>query len=120
MSKRPISITIISWLFIAMGVVAQFDTISHLNRYRGSGRPVSDWIYGFLLMELTRLLAIVAGVLMLRRNNFGRWLCIAWIAFHVILSFSHTMMEVAMHAGFLLLLTFFLFRPRANEYFRGY
>lgn len=120
MSKRPISITIIGWLFIAIGLGAHFDTISHLNRYRSSGAPVGEWIYGFLLMELTRVLAIVSGVLMLRRYNFGRWLCIAWMAFHVILSISHTKMELAVHAIFLLLLTLLLFRHRATEYFRGY
>jgi hypothetical protein len=103
-----------------MGVVSNFDTISHLNMYSASGRPVSDWIAELLLMELTRILAIVAGVLMLRRYNFGRWLCIAWMAFHVILSFRHTVFEVALHAVFLVLLTFFLFRRPANEYFRGY
>lgn len=120
MPKRPISITIISWLFIAVGLVSQFDTVSHWNRYRSSGSPASDWIYGFLLMELTRILAIVAGILLLKRNNFGRWLCIAWIAFHVALSFHHSMMEVSMHAAILVLLTYFLFRRPANEYFRGY
>jgi len=71
-------------------------------------------------MELTRLLAIVAGVLMLKRNNFGRWLCIAWMAFHVLLSFGHAKFEVAMHAVILVLLSYFLFRRPANEYFRGY
>ena len=120
MPKRPISVTIISWLFIAMGVISQLDTLSHLNMYRSSAAPVRDWITGFLLMELTRLLAIVAGVLMLKRNNFGRWLCITWMAFHVILSFGHTKFEVAMHAVFLFLLSYFLFRRPANEYFRGY
>ncbi len=120
MPKRPLSITIIGWLFIAIGLVSQFDTVSHWNRYRSSGAPVSDWIYGFLLMELTRVLAIVAGILLLRRSNFGRWLCIVWMGFHVSLSVRHEMMEVYMHAGILILLTYFLFRRPANEYFRGY
>ena len=120
MPKRPISVTIISLLFIAIGLLSQFDTLSHLNRYRGSGTPTREWIYGFLLMELTRVLAIVAGVLMLKRSKYSRWLAIVWLAFHVMLSFHHAIVEVAMHAVFLVLLTFFLFRRPANEYFRGY
>jgi len=120
MIKRPISVTIISWFFILMGVLSNFDTISHWNMYRASGRPASDWIVGFLVMELTRILAIVAGILMLRRNNFGRWLCVVWLAFHVVISIRHSITEVAMHAVFLFVLIFFLFRRPANEYFRGY
>ena len=120
MPKRPISVTVIGVFFILMGVLSQFDTVSHWNRYRASGRPVSDWITGFLIMELTRILAIVAGILVLRRINFGRWLCVVWLASHVLISLGHSMVEVAMHAVLLLVLIFFLFRRPANEYFRGY
>ena len=37
-------------------------------------------------MELTELLAMVSGAFMLRGHNWARWLALAWIIFHVILS----------------------------------
>ena len=34
-------------------------------------------------------LAIVCGVFLLRGHNWARWLALAWIAFHVVLSAFH-------------------------------
>ncbi len=56
---------------------------------------------------------------MLRASNRARWLSMAWIGFHVMISFFQTRVEVAVHtlvfAGFAVI----LFLPRSGEYFRG-
>ena len=65
------------------------------------------------------LLAVVGGAFLLRGRDWARWLSMAWIAFHVGVSFFHSMREVAVHALFLVVFAVVLFRPAANHYFRG-
>jgi hypothetical protein len=109
MRKRPASVTAISWLLIATGViglafqVAQFPTAHKLDD---------------LLVSLVRALAIVAGVFMLRRSNWARWLAILWIAFHVVISAFHPLRELAIHVLVFAVFAFVLFRSNAAEYFR--
>ncbi len=106
MSKRPLSITIISWLFIAVGIVALAYHGTHLNE--------NDIVW----VLVVRFLAIVAGVGMLFRQNWARWLTAAWLAFHVYLSIHHELSELIVHALLLVVIGFFLFRSAANAYFR--
>ncbi len=37
---------------------------------------------------------------MLRGSNWARWLALAWIAFHVFLSFLHSWQQVLVHCLF--------------------
>ena len=41
----------------------------------------------------------------------------AWIAFHVVVSYFHSMQEAAMHLVFLVVFAAVLFMPAANRYF---
>lgn len=106
--KRPLPVTILAWIYIAVGVVS--------------------FVYGFplhgvhsddILAESVRLSGIIAGAWMLRGENWARWLAIAWIAFHVALSAFHGVREMAMHAAFGIVIAIFLFRPNAARYFRN-
>jgi hypothetical protein len=56
---------------------------------------------------------------MLRGHNWARWLALAWIGCHVILSAFHSVFEVAVHGLLFAAIAYFLFRPRATRYFRG-
>jgi hypothetical protein len=112
MAKRPHSVTIISCVMIAAGVVG---LVYHSREFKIQ-HPLQD---GVLWISLVRLLAIVCGVFMLRRSNWARWLTLAWIAFHVVLSFFHSWQEVVMHGLLLAAFAYFLFRPQANEYFHA-
>jgi hypothetical protein len=47
----------------------------------------------------------------------GRWLLVAWMAYHVVLSYFHTFSELAMHAALLVVIVVALFYPRAAGYF---
>jgi hypothetical protein len=60
---------------------------------------------------------VIAGVYMLRGANWARWLAIAWIAFHVGVSYFHSWGEMAMHAAILVVFAYILLRPAAAEYF---
>jgi hypothetical protein len=107
MNKRPRSITIISWIFIAVGVIA---LTYHL-------RPPFE--RGLVWICFVRLLAIVGGAFMLFGFNWARWLLVVWIGSHVFLSMFHSLFEVAVHGLLFAVIAFFLFRPAASAYFRG-
>lgn len=55
---------------------------------------------------------------LLRRKSLGRWLCAAWLGFHVILSLFHSPSEVAVHAVLFIAIANLLFRPSAAAHFR--
>ncbi len=69
-------------------------------------------------IELIRLLAVVSGIFMLRGRNWARWLALAWIGFHVVLSFFHSLSQTAVHAVFFAVIAWCLFHAAAERYFR--
>lgn len=107
MNKRPRSITVISWIFIAVGVIA---LLYHLLP------PVEG---GLVWVCVVRILAVLCGVFMLHGFNWARWLLLVWIAYHVILSVFHSPFELAVHGLLFAVIAYFLFRPKASVYFRG-
>jgi hypothetical protein len=112
MNKRPLSVTILGLLFAGAGVIG---LAYHLNEFK----TLSPFPYDVFWVCLVRLLAILGGVFMLRGRNWARWLTLAWIAYHVVLSYFHTVQELVAHLVLLAVFAFFLFRPAATEYFRG-
>ena len=69
-------------------------------------------------IEATELVAIICGLFLLRRQNWARWLALAWILFHVGISLLHTPRELAVHVAFCLLIAWALFRPETARWFR--
>jgi hypothetical protein len=67
----------------------------------------------------TELLAVVAGVFLLRGRNWARWLVVAWMVFHVVLSAVHPGHALVVHGVLTAVVIYFLFRAPASEYFRG-
>jgi len=112
MSKRPLSITVISWLFVGAGAVG---LAYHITEFKADG----PFQYDVVWVSLVRLLAILCGVFMLRGRNWARWLLLVWIAYHVILSAFHSLSELVMHILLFLVVAYFLYRPQASAYFRG-
>ena len=108
-NKRPTSVTILACVYLAVGVggfAVHFREL--LARHPDA-----------VGIEVTELTAIVCGVFLLRGQNWARWLALAWIAFHVILSAFHAIPELVIHAAFCALFAWLLFRPEAARYFRG-
>jgi hypothetical protein len=110
MKKRPLSVTLISCLFIGAGVVG---LAYHAGEFKT--RPPLE----YALVCFVRLLAILGGAFMLRGRNWARWLVLAWLACHVVLGAFHSTSELLTHAVLLAAIAFFLFRPRVSAYFRG-
>jgi hypothetical protein len=108
-NKRPISVTILAYVYLlvgALGFAYHFRELLSLQQ---------DVVWA----ELTEVLAIVCGVFMLRGHNWARWLALAWIVFHVILSAFHSPGEFAIHGLFCAVIVWILFRPQAARYFRS-
>jgi hypothetical protein len=108
--KRPLSVIVISCLFTAAGLVG---LAYHASEFKA--RPPLE----YALVCFVRLLAILCGVFMLRAHNWARWLALAWLGYHVVLSALHSTSELVTHAVLLAAIAFFLFRPRVSAYFRG-
>jgi uncharacterized membrane protein HdeD (DUF308 family) len=106
-NKRPVSILILACVYLAVGI------IGFAYHFRDLRQPDGVWI------ELTEFLAILSGAFMLRGQNWARWLALAWIAFHVILSAFHEFHELAIHTLLFAGIVWFLFRPEGGRYFRG-
>jgi hypothetical protein len=105
--KRPVSVLMVSYLYIAVGVIGfayHFPQLIALERY-------AVWI------ELTELLAIISGAFMLLSRNWARWLALAWMAFHVAISIP-VLRQAAIHFLFFAVIAWFLFRSNAMQYFR--
>ena len=70
------------------------------------------------LVLFVRMLAIIGGIFTLRGANWARWLLVAWIIYHVILSFFHSTAELIMHFVLSIVVVISLFHPKANTYFK--
>jgi hypothetical protein len=112
MNKRPVAITIISWLFIAIGIIGFLYHISELK----APHPREYWL---VLVCFIRLLAVLGGVFMLRGFNWARWLLVIWVAYHVVISAFHSPFELAVHSLLFAVVACLLFRPNASAYFQG-
>lgn len=111
MIKRPLSVTILAWLYIATGVAG---VAIHAAEF-GTLHPFP---YDTVLVELISLAAVVAGAYMLRGRNWARWLALAWIALHVVVSAFHSRRELVIHAVLCAVIAYFLLRRPARLWFR--
>jgi hypothetical protein len=122
MNKRPRSITVISWIFIAFGGIALLTSLlppvdaaadQRLTEFR------SQHPFQFALIYVSPILAVVCGVFMLRGCNWARWLLVVWFGHNAIGNILHSPARFFL-PGFLFgVAVFFLFRPQATAYFRG-
>src|SRR4051794_8476602 len=118
MKKRPLAVIIVSALFIIIGIADLLKAIAPLIG-PGVTHVSRQELTDSGLVFLTAAVALLSGVFMLRGANWARWLCLIWMAFHVVLSIFHKPVELAMHSVLLVVLMILLLRPRVSEYFRA-
>ncbi|HLJ48318.1 MAG TPA: hypothetical protein VKU01_20025 [Bryobacteraceae bacterium] len=92
MAKRTLPVILIGILYIVTGA---FGMVSHFR--------------DVFWLPLISLVALVAGVFMVLGSMWARWLAIAWMLFHVVLSAFHTLFEFALHAILCVAFAYFLF-----------
>ena len=106
--KRPFAVTILGCLFILAGLVGL--------AYHLSDKPVDHWI---VLISAVRIIAVVGGVFLLIGRDWARWLMLAWLAFHVVVSAFHSLSEFLPHLVLLMVVGYVLLGPPASNYFRS-
>ena len=121
MPRRPLSITIIGWLFIAVGTGGILKDLwplltSHAGEQLAMFR--TEWLREIVPAWTVRLSGAIGGAFLLRGANWARWLLVAWMAFHVGLSVMHDLTQLLVHVAFFVPILFFLFRPQVGGFFR--
>jgi uncharacterized membrane protein HdeD (DUF308 family) len=105
--KRPFQVTMLGWLFIVVGIVS---TAYHLLK-----GTLDRWMVPIVLVGI---IAVVAGVFLLRGARWARWLVLAWLAFHVVVSALNSLGEAMPHVVLLLVIGYVLLGPPTSEYFQ--
>ena len=111
-NNRPLAVTLIAWAYIAAGAIG---FAYHFTELTAGGA----FHYDVLWVELVRLLAVVCGAFMLRGHDWARWVALAWMGFHVVVSAFHAWPQLAIHVLFLVVIAGFLCRSDAARYFRS-
>jgi hypothetical protein len=106
--KRPFQVTVLGWLFIGVGIVS---TAYHLWK-----SALDRWTIPVLLVGI---IAIVAGGFLLRGARWARWLVLAWLAFHVVVSALNSLTDALPHLALLLVVGYFLLGPPTAKYFQS-
>src|SRR5690606_4861607 len=114
MNKRPLPVTVLGWLFVAFGVISGLAALFAMTGLVGPETAPRARVNEFLPMVVVQALAAVGGALVLRGSSVGRWLLIAWMAYHVVLSGFHEPMELLVHGVMLAVVAYLLFRGEAG------
>ena len=108
MKKRPVSVIIVSVLFILVGCIGFAYHVKEL-----SGKQYETiWV---LFMEIS---AVACGILLLFKISWARWLAIAWLLCHIIISAFNSTSEMIAHIVFLVIISALLFLPASSRYFK--
>lgn len=107
LQNRPYQITFLGWLFIVVGIVS---TAVHLWK-----ATLDRWVP---LIILVGALAVVAGAYLLRGESWARWLTLAWLAFHVIVSALNSVADALPHLVLLAVIGYVLLGPPTSSYFQ--
>jgi hypothetical protein len=108
MNKPPVPVLIVVAVYLLVGVMG---FVYHFNELTAGH---SDAI----AIELTELLAVVAGIGLILRQNWARWLALAWVVFHVVISLFHPLRELLIHAALCVVIAWLLFRPATARWFK--
>jgi hypothetical protein len=117
--RRPLSITIVGWLFVGMGAATAIGGLYPIvaAAWQATG-AVHERLAELTPMVLSAVLALAGGVWILLGRDLGRWLAAAWMGAHIVLSLFHSVSQLLVHAVLFAVIVFFLFRPAAAAYFR--
>jgi hypothetical protein len=124
MNERPKSVTVVSWILIVMGGISLITSTLSLNNpmvhelMSKSPIPIS---IQYIMMYAGLLITLICGIAMLKRQNWARMLYVGWSIIGFTISITTSPMKALIIPGIIIFLifAFFLFRPKANEYFKA-
>ena len=120
--KRPSSISVIVWILIVTSGISVITSTVNLNNRMVEelmGKSLLPIPLQYSMLYVGLLITIVAGIAMLKGQNWARFLYVAWTALGFVIGVVTSSMKTAMIPGLVVfsVITFFLFRPKANQYF---
>lgn len=110
-NKRLLSVTIVGCIFLATGIIG---SVFHATELKAPGSARHDAVWALLVS----LVAILCGIYLLRGSDWARWLAVAWLVFHVLLSL-YSRQALVIHSALLVVIAYLLFRRAAGTYFRA-
>ena len=124
MKERPTSITVIAWFLIVMGGISIITSIFSLF----NPNPMVEEIMSRspLPVPIQQLLSyagiavsIVSGMYLLDGANWARFLYVIWSFIGILISIISlpNLLFIIPGLVFWIIITFYLFRPQANDYF---
>jgi hypothetical protein len=124
MTKRPKSVTIICWIMLALSGISLIVSTMTLDdptaRELMSRSPIPLTVQ-YIMMYAGLLVMFVSAIAMLKGQNWARFLYVIWSVVGFAIGLATSPMKAALVPGIVVLvvIAFFLFRPKANEYFRA-
>lgn len=121
MTKRPGSLTLVGWLFIAVGSVGLLSDLAPLVTSRATEHLAELKAEGWADLGpawTSRALAVLGGAFVLRGSSWARWVLVVWMGFHIWVSAVHSAWALVTHSVAFTVVLYLLFRPRASAYFR--
>jgi hypothetical protein len=122
MMKRPTSVSVVAWILIVMSGISLITSTASLNNPMAKELMAKSPLpiplqYTMLYMGL--LITIVSGIAILKGQNWARFLYVVWGAIGSVIGILTSPIKAAMIPGLVIfaVITFFLFSPKANEYF---
>jgi len=124
MNQRPKSITVVCWILIITGGISLISSTFSLTNpvaqelMAKSSIPIS---IQYVIMYAGLIITLVCAIAMLKRQNWARLLYVVWSIIGFIIGIATSPMKVIMIPSIIifLIVAFFLFRPKANEYFKA-
>jgi hypothetical protein len=107
-TKPPLGVAVLACLYIATGAIG---FVYHFPTFHGGFHHEDFWI------ELTEVAALISGIFLLRGHNWARWLALAWIAFHILLSAFQSLQASVIHSLLACVFAWILFGRSAAPYF---
>jgi hypothetical protein len=108
--KRPVFVTLLAIVYMAISAIG---FVYHFPRFHGQPRFQGKDVW----IELTEATAFLSGIFLWQGRNWARWLALAWIVFHVVLSAFHTFRELIVHCVICGVIAWILFMPPGTRYF---
>lgn len=126
MRKRPTSITVIAWYLIITGCIATITSAVNINnglvKWIMEENPMPIPIQ-YAIIGVGLLVTLISGLGLFKGWNWARILYAAWgvVEFSIGMMTMPPFLKLSLVPGFTVfsVVVFFMFRPKANEFFVG-
>src|SRR5690348_11745939 len=112
MKSRSAPVIIVAIQFILVGCAGFITRIGELPGLKNNRNET-------ILILFLETVAVICGLLLLCRIGWARWLAIAWLFCHIIISAFNSIPEMIAHIVFLIIISILLFLPSSTAYFRN-